>query len=164
MAEVTNDPHGHGHAPHNPEISHERKDINIFQVTSFGIGLALGCIVIAFAMWAMFDFLRAREDAKNPARPSAMMQEKQKLPPEPRLQAQPKLELKDLRESEDAILNNFGWLNPDKGIVRIPVSLAIDMVAKKGLPSNPSPAGANGGYRMIPLSANGGRTMEKISQ
>jgi hypothetical protein len=48
--------------------------------------------------------------------------------------------------------------------VRIPISLAVDMVAAKGLPSKPSPAGANGGFRMIPLDSNSGRTFEKISQ
>ena len=46
----------------------------------------------------MFDFLYAREDAKNATNPAAlMMSEQNELPPEPRLQANPKIELKDLR-------------------------------------------------------------------
>ena len=168
MADIK-DPHDHGHGhgheeETNPQVAWERKDVNIFSVTSFGIGLAISCIVVAFAMWALFDFLAARETAKNQANPPAMMSERQKLPPEPRLQATPKLELKELRESEDAILNNYAMLDPNKGIVRIPIDVAIDMVAKKGLPTSATPAGANGGFRMIPMDANGGRTTEKISQ
>jgi hypothetical protein len=160
-------PHEQGHEPDiNPGVAHERKDVNVFQITAFGIGLLLACIVVVFAMWAMFDFLYSREDAKNASNPAAlMMTERPKLPPEPRLQAQPKIELRDLRADEDAILNSYGWIDPDKGILRIPIGEAIDMVAQKGLPSKPSPAGQdNDGYRMIPSDASSGRTLEKISQ
>ena len=165
MAEHTNGPEEHGQDP-NPGVSHERRDINVFQVTAFGIGLLLSCIVVVFAMWAMFDFFYAREDAKNASNPSALMlNERQKLPPEPRLQAEPKVELKDLRADEEAILTSYGWVDPNKGVVRIPIDQAIDIVAQKGLPSKPSPAGLdNEGYRMIPEDSSSGRTLEKISQ
>ncbi len=78
---------------------------------------------------------------------------------------EPKVELKDLKADEDAILNSYGWINPDKGIVRIPIDEAINIVAQKGLPSKPSPAGLdNDGYRTIPADSSSGRTLEKISQ
>jgi hypothetical protein len=122
--------------------------------------------VVVFAMWAMFDFFYAREDAKNASNPSALMiNERQKLPPEPRLQALPKVELKDLRADEEAILTSYGWVDPNKGVVRIPIDQAIDIMAQKGLPSKPSPAGLdNEGYRMIPEDSSSGRTLEKISR
>src|ERR1700689_1675294 len=103
MAESTNNPHdqkAHGHDHEsgvNPGVSHERGDVNEFKISAFGIGLLLSCIFVVFAMWAMFDFLFSREDAKNATNPAAsMMNERQKLPPEPRLQVEPKVELKDL--------------------------------------------------------------------
>jgi hypothetical protein len=172
MAESTNNPHdqkAHGHdheAGVNPGVSHERRDVNVFQISAFGIGLLLGCIVVVFAMWAMFDFLFSREDAKNATNPAAsMMKERQMLPPEPRLQAEPKVELRDLRADENTILGSYGWVDPNKGIVRIPIDQAIDIVAQKGLPSKPSPAALdNDGYRMIPEASSSGRTLEKISQ
>ncbi len=166
MAESTNKPEDHGHEEINPGVSHERRDINVFQVTAFGIGLLLSCIVVVFAMYAMFDFFYAREDAKNASNPaSLMMKDASKLPPEPRLQAEPKVYLKDLRADEAAILTSYGWVDPNKGIVRIPIDQAIDIVAQKGLPSKPSPTGLdNDGYRMIPEDSSSGRTLEKISQ
>src|SRR5580693_5833432 len=102
MAESTKNPHegkAHGDEPGvNPGVSHETRDINVFQVSAFGIGLLLSCIVTVFAMWAMFDFLAHREDAKNADNPAAsMMSQRPKLPPEPRLQNEPKVYLKDLR-------------------------------------------------------------------
>jgi hypothetical protein len=170
MAESTKNPHGkhgHDHEPLvNPAVSHERRDVNVFQISAFGIGLLLGCIVVVFAMVAMFDFLFAREDKKNTGSATAgLLSERPKLPPEPRLQAEPKVELRDLRADEDAILSSYGWVDPNKGIVRIPIDQAIDIVAQKGLPSRPSPAGQdNDGYRMIPEDSSSGRTREKISQ
>jgi hypothetical protein len=165
MAEITKKPHD-GENDVNPGVSHETRDINVFQVSAFGIGLLLSCIVTVFAMWVMFRFLYHREDEKNASNPAAaMMSQRPALPPEPRLQAEPKIELKDLRADEDAILSSYGWIDPDKGIVRIPIDQAIDIVAQKGLPSKPSPAGLdNDGYRTIPEDSSSGRTLEKISQ
>jgi len=175
MAETTKHDQNPGHEPEtNPQVSHERRDVNVFQISAFGIGLLISCIIVVFAMWAMFDFLAKREDKVNPA---TAMARQQQLPPEPRLSGvtvengaisehpnYPKVELQQLRDDEDAILKSYGWLDPAKGTVRIPIDQAIDIVARKGLPSKPSPAGANGGYRMIPSDASSGRTLEKISQ
>jgi hypothetical protein len=158
--------HDHGHEHTNPAVAHERRDVNVFQISAFGIGLLLGCIIVVFAMWGLFTYLFKREDARNLGnQPAAMMSERAKLPPEPRLQAEPKVELKDLKADEETILNSYGWIDPNKGIVRIPIDQAIDIVAQKGLPSKPSPAGLdNEGYRMIPEDSSSGRTREKISQ
>jgi len=165
MAETTK--HDHGQDPEiNPGVSHETRDVNVFQISAFGIGLLLACIVTVFAMWVMFRFLFAREDAKNSNNPAAaMMSQRQTEPPKPNLQAEPKLELKDLRGNEDTMLHSYGWVDSSKGIVRIPIDQAIDIVAQKGLPSKPSPAGMeNDGYRTIPEDSSSGRTMEKIAQ
>jgi hypothetical protein len=162
----------------NPEVSFERRDVNVFQITAFGIGLLLSCIVVVFAMWALFHFLAQRENDKNTPLPKGMAAERQYVPPEPRLSGvrvengqvsphpvYPRVELKELQDDEDAILSNYGWVDPAHGTVRIPIDQAIDIVAKKGLPSKPSPAGTdNDGYRTIPSVASSGRTLEKISQ
>src|SRR4051812_16270566 len=118
MAETTNNPHGeHGHDHDadplvNAQVSHERRDVDVFQVSAFGIGLLIACIVVVFGMVGMFTYLFKMEDRKNEgASTRGMLGERAKLPPEPRLQgfrdeqgfnAPPKIELKDLREDEDA--------------------------------------------------------------
>jgi hypothetical protein len=182
MAEITKKPHGDEHhkpeGDANAEVSFERRDVNVFQITAFGIGLLISCMVVVFAMWALFAFLAHREDSANVAMPGKMAAERQYVPPEPRLSGvvledgkisphpvYPRVELKEMLEDEDAILNNYGWVDPANGTVRIPIDQAIDMVAKKGLPSKPSPAGTDhDGYRTIPSVASSGRTLEKISQ
>ena len=169
MAETTNK-HHEPEPDNSSHVSHERTDIDIFQITGYGVGLVITCAIVVVAMWAMFSFLGKREDKMNAANPPAMMKQRQELPPEPRLQSagsmqSPHLEMQELRKTEDAILGSYGWVDEAKGTVRVPISVAIDMTAQKGLPSKPSPAGSsNAGYRMIPSDASGGRTLEKISQ
>jgi hypothetical protein len=180
MAEIIkrpNDGPEHEKPDSNPEVSFERRDVNVFQITAFGIGLLLSCMVVVVAMWALFALLAKREDSANTPMPGKMAAERQYVPPEPRLSGvrveagkivlpvYPRVELKELQDDEDAILNNYGWVNPAAGTVRIPIDQAIDMVAKKGLPSKPSPAGSDhDGYRTIPSVASSGRMLEKISQ
>lgn len=177
MANPTKHPHGgppelppndrgeHSGGDNNPQVSFERGDVNIVQITGFGIGLLIAFMVTVFAMWVLFDYLEQREDKVNPANPPAMMSEKPMLPPAPRLQAEPTVELKQMHDNEDMLLNGYGWVDASKGTVHIPIGQAIDMVAQKGLPVKVSSAGADhDGYRTIPSDASGGRTLEKISQ
>lgn len=172
MDEITKHPHPEPHNPahghHQPEhanVSHERGDADVFTVTKYGIGLALGVVVVVFAMWGLFDWFYARESDKPVELSSQILRERPTRPPEPRLQAFPKVELKELRESEETALTSYGWINPDLGTVRIPIAQAIDMVAKKGLPSKPSVTGAlENGYRQMPSGSSSGREMEKITR
>lgn len=169
MAETTNK-HHEPESDNSSHVSFERSDIDIFQITGYGVGLAVSCVVVVFAMWGLFAFLSKREDKVNPANPPAMVKERQTKPPEPRLSSadtlqSPHVEMRDLAASEDAILGSYGWVDQGKGVARVPISVAIDMAAAKGMPSKPSPAGsANEGYRTIPADSSSGRTLEKIAQ
>jgi hypothetical protein len=149
----------------NPSVAFEPADENVGSVSGFGIGLAMGIVVVAFAMWGLFEWFYAREDKAYPAVAPVVLSEKPQLPPEPRLQAVPRLDLKALHDGEDEVLNNYAWVDPDHGIARIPIKEAIKIVAAKGLPSKPSTDLGNAqGYRELPSVASSARTTEKISQ
>jgi hypothetical protein len=174
MAEITNK-HHEPEADNSSHVSHERSDVDIFQIAIYGVGLVVACLVAVVLVWGIFAFLSKREDKLNPANPPAMVKNRQMVPAEPRLSGVreggttqlpvgPHVELQELEDSESTLLNNYGWVDSAKGTARIPIDVAIDMVAQKGLASNPSPAGAAGGFRMIPSDASSGRTLEKISQ
>jgi len=172
MAETTKK-HHEPEPDNSAHVSYERSDIDMFQIAGYGVGLVVLCLVTVVLMWGMFALLAKRESALNPPE-STMSKQRKQLPPEPRLSGAakgtaelpvlPHVELEELKASEEAILDNYGWVDASKGIARVPVSVAIDMVLQKGLPSKPSVAGANGGYRSIPADASGGKTLEKISQ
>lgn len=54
-----------------------------------------------------------------------------RTPREPRLLADPRGALLELRAEEDALLNGYGWVNREAGIVRIPIARAIEILAGK---------------------------------
>lgn len=163
MAEHTN-PDDH-FPDHNPSVAHDRGEEDVKSVSGFGIGLAISIVLVVFAMWGLFEWFYLREDQNSPVIAPPVLSEKPQLPPEPRLQAEPRLDLKALREGEDTILTTYAWIDPSRGIARIPVEDAIKIVAARGLPSRPSAGLADeNGVREIPSVASSGRTPEKIAQ
>ncbi len=149
----------------NLSVAHDRGEEDVKTVSGFGIGLGIGIIFVVFAMWGLFEWFYAREDHASPVVAPVILTDKQQLPPEPRLQAQPRLDLKALHEGEDAVLTSYAWIDPDHGIARIPIDQAMKIVVAKGLPSKPSTGLPDAeGYREIPSVASSGRTSEKIAQ
>jgi hypothetical protein len=49
--------------------------------------------------------------------------------------------MQDWRASEDRVLHQYSWINPDKGIVQIPVDRAMDLIVQRGLPVLAQPPG-----------------------
>ncbi len=61
-----------------------------------------------------------------------------------------------MREEEDALLNTYGWVDPQRGIVRIPIEQAMALVVQQGLPVR---AGATPyAPARMPDKTNSGRT------
>jgi hypothetical protein len=135
MAEV-HLPHGGTHASHeNVTTHHETSDVNIRAVLGFGAGLIVVAVLIHLLVWALFGYFNAREARQpQPAYPLAIEQEK-RLPPEPRLQTNPREDLRELRAAEDELLATYGWVDRNAGIVRIPIEDAMQLTIQRGLPA-----------------------------
>jgi hypothetical protein len=118
-------------AKHPSGRGHEMTDASISGLVKFGIGLFLLIVVVLFAMRSMFEHFSTTQQLGPPASPFA---ETQTLPPAPRLQVEPALDLKQLRKDEDEKLNSYGWVDQKAGIARIPVDRAMDLLLAKGLP------------------------------
>ena len=130
------------HAPasqDNPEVRHETTDVNIRAILIFGGALIVSAVVISFAVWVLFRYFEARETRRvAPEYPLAATQES-RLPPEPRLQTNPREDLEQLREQEEQILNSYGWVDKNGGVARIPIEEAMKLVVQRGLPARQEP-------------------------
>jgi len=115
----------------NPDVHYEPGDVNAIFLTKFGIGMMFTIAVFLFGLWGLFSYFKARE-AKEGVPPSAVVRVRE-APPEPRLQVTPESDLKQMRADEEQIMHQYAWLDPDKGIVRIPIERAMDLVAQRGL-------------------------------
>jgi len=123
------------HGVDNPEVHHEESDVNIRGVLMFGGGLIVAAIVIHLVVGVLFKYFDVREARQAmPEYPLAAAQEN-RLPPEPRLQTNPRQDLADLRLREDEALAGYSWVDRNAGIVRIPIDDAIRKTLERGLPA-----------------------------
>lgn len=117
------------------EDGYERRDANVRGLLIFAASLAVLLIVVLFAMRWTFDFLSAKEPLGPPPTP---FENVRALPPQPRLQVEPHQDLMDFCRQELNTLNTYGWVDPQNGIVRVPVDAAMEKVLQQGLSARPA--------------------------
>lgn len=131
----------------NPEFRHETTDVDVWAVGKVGIVLLLVTIATLFVIFGVFRYFQIRESAIPTPAESGIGIDATKLPPQPRLQTAAVQDLREMHAAEDQILNSYGWVNQQQGIVKIPIDRAIDLLAQRGLPSRtqtaPETAAAN---------------------
>lgn len=128
------------HLPHtahgdDPEVHHETSDVNIRGILLFGAGLIVVALIVHLAIWVLFRYFDSREASKVPAEYPLAVTQGQRLPPEPRLQINPRQDLRDMRTGEDTALGSYGWVDKNAGVVRIPIQEAMKIVVQRGLPA-----------------------------
>lgn len=131
MADPHHAPPGDSKAP-----GYETRDANPAVIVKWGIGLTLMVIVSFLLMRALF-----LHDVKliNKSRPAVSpLADANPVPPAPVLQANPRLELAQLRKVEASLLTRYEWVQEDAKILRIPVERAMELVARQGLPAWPT--------------------------
>jgi hypothetical protein len=117
-----------------PEVGHEESDVNVRGVLGFGAGLFVAAVLIHFMVWLLFLYFSGREAARVVPQYPLAAGEQTRVPPEPRLQTNPREDLRALRAREDAVLNSYGWVDKTAGVVRIPIDEAIKLTVQRGLP------------------------------
>jgi hypothetical protein len=125
-------------SPAPPGVHHETSDANVNAVFAFGFGLMIAGIIILFLVWLLFGYFSSREAGSGVREFPLAADQQNRLPPEPRLQTNPRQDLINLRTAEDAILNTYGWVDKTGGVARIPISEAMKLTVERGLPSRDS--------------------------
>jgi hypothetical protein len=121
--------------PHPPGPDRPDSEVDIAAIFIFGVGLLFSAIVIQGMIWLLFQSFAGREATRDvPSYPLAAGQDS-RLPPEPRLQTDPRGDLRDLRTREDTLLSTYGWVDKAAGVVRIPIDEAMRITAQRGLPA-----------------------------
>lgn len=128
-------PHTHGTAGDHPAVHHEERDVNIRGIFGFALGLVISAVFVSFAVWLLFRFFAAQASRRVEREFPLAAQQQNRLPPEPRLQTNPRQDLSDLHAQEDAILHSYGWVDKNGGVVRIPIDQAMKLTVERGLPS-----------------------------
>ena len=114
-----------------PLHDHERTDWNLIHIAWAFLTLVIAVIIILAGSWWIFrDFHRSAESrvlGTGPAQPA--------LPPEPRLQILPSADWTLMMEQEKAALHSYRWVDRSRGIVRIPIDRAMELIVQHGFPA-----------------------------
>jgi hypothetical protein len=119
----------------NPEVHHEHSDVNIRAIFGFGAALMIVAAVVHLLIYVLFGYFNGRENVQKRATYPLAAEQGVRVPPEPRLQTNPRQDLADLRAKEDEALTSYGWVDRNAGVVRIPIDQAIKLTLERGLPS-----------------------------
>jgi hypothetical protein len=135
----------------NPETHHERSDVNVRALLWFVVIFIVFGAFTHFFIWILFkQFAKeARHDVRPPltsmVRPAGAG-----VPQQPRLQPFPEqqrtgqvmapyrdtpvTDMEEMQRSEEQALHNPGWIDHQKGIVRLPIDVAKQLVVQRGMP------------------------------
>jgi hypothetical protein len=110
---------------------HEESDVAVRPIATYGALLFLLVLVVGVAMAGLLHYYERREARRSP--PASPLAESygRKVPPEPRLQTDPRVDLERLHQQEHAILDGYGWIDRPAGVVRIPIDRAISLFAER---------------------------------
>ena len=100
-------------------------------------GLVLGLLTVFTMVLCLWMFGALEEKAGERDDILSPLISERVLPPHPRLQTNPNSDIAVLRARESALLDRYQWVDKNSGTARIPISRAIDIVAKEGLPTEP---------------------------
>src|SRR5271167_1719105 len=105
MSMETKQPSAHGGGA---GAGYEQSDANIVDLLKFGFWMAVVITVTLFGMKWTFNYFERTQTVSSPATPFARPRE---LPPSPRLQAEPHMELKNYCEEQQKEVNSYGWVD-----------------------------------------------------
>ena len=118
----------HHAAPSPNGTGHEQREVSVRFIVVSLITLLIGTFLVCLLVVGIFQYFH------NTYLPPQATSVPPLLPPEPRVEEKPYLQLQNLRVLEDHVLNSYAWVDQSQGTVRVPIERAIDMVTQKGLP------------------------------
>ena len=154
----------------NPETRHEQSDVNVRALFWAMVVFVVFAAGTHFMILLMFRFYARHFRAQN-SEPmtSVAMPADANLPPLPRLQpfpnrdanrivappnrTTPVTDMEEMRASEDHALQNAGWVDRQKGVVRLPIEVAKQLVLQRGFAVTVD-AGAPASTTLPPAEAN----------
>ena len=118
----------------NPEIRYETTDAHVRPLYQFLFWISVITILTGVIAWGVLKGLESwREKAST--RPAMAEAQDAQQAPAPRLQIQEPKDLARFLKEEADILSNYGVVDRDKGIYRIPIEEAMRLTLERGLPA-----------------------------
>jgi hypothetical protein len=111
---------------------YETRDANSGSVFKFLAIMAVVLVASGLVCWGMFRFFSAH--VVDRAASDSPFAETRQLPLGPQLQVNPREDWLKFREQQEQALQTYAWENRTAGTARVPISVAMDLLVKKGVP------------------------------
>jgi len=137
-----------GHLTHGTADEHFDREINLKAIWMTVGGLTLVIVASLAVVWFLLKGIDRFDDNRDPALTPIRAASPQQPPPEPRLQVSPGFQvtnpgdtqsrsedddMRALQAEENDLLGRAGWVQPDQGILRVPIDVAIEAIAARGV-------------------------------
>lgn len=135
----------------NPETHHEESDVPIRPLFRAIALFIIFAIVTHLALAALFrGFVKGEQKRMEPPATQVALPQDAYVPRnQPLLQPFPRgvdptketpvADLVQMRSAEDRMLHSYGWVDQQKGVVRIPIDVAKQLVVQRGFPAPSAP-------------------------
>jgi hypothetical protein len=131
----------------------EESDVNVMAVGKFAVALVIMTVLAMLLLAGVFKYFQSQEGGRaasvDPAR----------VFPQPQLQTTPIPDLKAVRAAEEQVLTSYGWVDAQKGVVRIPIARAMDLLVQRGLPVRAEAPPESGNDVSVPTESGLGPKM-----
>jgi uncharacterized iron-regulated membrane protein len=120
-----------------PQRRYETRDVTARTMVWSALGLILLTGAGLVSSWIVMKYFVTVQKLGPPASP---FDQSRTLPPPPRLSVKPELNLKQWQAEEKARLSEYGWVDRNPGVVRIPIERAMQISLERGFPVRTSSA------------------------
>lgn len=107
------------------------RDILVNRIIGFAGGVSVLVVVCAAVTWLLFAMFRDAMRRGDPPPPLLPEARERVLPPEPRLQRSPALDMSAYRAREQAYLSSYGWADERASTARIPIERAMELYVER---------------------------------
>jgi hypothetical protein len=119
-------------------------DENVRAILRFGFWMIVAAVIIYASLWGMFQYFDWQAAASDPVQNPLLAGERPPANPaarfpQPQLQSNAAADQGKTRAREDELLNTYGWVDRQAGVVHLPVGRAMQMIAEHGVPAWPAP-------------------------
>jgi hypothetical protein len=112
---------------------YERSDASPRGLLYFALIMAAILAALSLSLIWLFKYFEKAENSGSFV--PAPFATEQPLPPGPRVQSNPGADMQSYYESQQKLLNTYGWVDRQKGIVRLPIDRAMQLLLERGLPT-----------------------------
>ena len=132
----------------NPETHHEESDVNVRAILWFVVIFIAFAALTHLSVWILFkQFAKMARQTTTPPLTEMVRPANASVPQGPRLQpfpseqpggtvrppnnTTPVVDMKEMRATEDQLLNTAGWVDQQHGIARIPIDTAKQLAVQR---------------------------------